>query len=183
MGWMQDAELLCRLKKHRSRALEQAIDQYGAYVATVIRNVLGSSGTMEDTEELSADVFFTLWTHCGDIDQGKLKPWLGAVARNRAKDFLRQQRPVLPMDEEFLSIQTDSPETAALESAQKQLLFDAITAMTEPDREIFLRYYYKFETMEEVAQRMRIPIGTVKTKLHRGRKHLKEILTEQEAAQ
>jgi RNA polymerase sigma-70 factor (ECF subfamily) len=87
------------------------------------------------------------------------------------------------MDEDVLSIPTDSPETAALENAQKQALFDAIDAMTEPDREIFLRYYYKFETMEEVAQRMQLPIGTVKTKLHRGRKHLKEILTEQEAAQ
>jgi RNA polymerase sigma-70 factor (ECF subfamily) len=183
MGWMQEAELLRRLKKRRSRALEQAIDQYGAYVATVVRNVLGASGTMEDAEELSADVFYTLWTHCETIMPGKLKPWLGAVARNRAKDFLRQRRPVLPMDEDILSIPTDSPETAVLEHAQKQVLFDAIDAMTEPDREIFLRYYYKFETMEEVAQRMQLPIGTVKTKLHRGRKHLKEILTEQEAAQ
>lgn len=179
---MQDTELLKKLKQHRPRALERAIDQYGAYVATVIRNVLGAAGNMEDAEELSADVFYALWEHADQITAGKLKTWLGAVARNRAKDLLRKRRMTLPMDEDVLSIPVESPEEQIMLEAQKQMLLEAVQSMSEPDREIFLRYYYKFETMEEIALRMGIPIGTIKTKLHRGRKRLKDILEEQEAA-
>ncbi len=177
---MREAELLKQLRRKRSRALEAAMDQYGGYVATVVRNVLGTTGTMEDAEEVTVDVFFALWEHADTVAEGKLKPWLGAVARNRAKDLLRKRRPVLPMDEDVLTI-SDSPEERAMAEAQKQMLLEAVTAMPEPDREIFLRYYYKFETMESIALRLGMPLGTVKTRLHRGRKRLKELLTEQEA--
>ena len=46
---MQEAELLKKLRQKRSRTLEAAMDQYGGYVAAVVRNVLGSAGSMEDT--------------------------------------------------------------------------------------------------------------------------------------
>lgn len=180
---MQEAELLKKLRQKRSRALEAAMDQYGGYVATVVRNVLGTAGTLEDAEEVAVDVFFALWEHADTVTEGKLKPWLGAVARNRAKDLLRKRRPALPMDEDVLTIPTDSPEDQAMLEAQKQLLLDTVRAMPEPDREIFLRYYYKFETMEAIALGLGMPLGTVKTRLHRGRKRLKELLTEQEAAE
>ena len=47
--------------------------------------VLAGRGAREDVEELTADVFLALWAHAGELDpeQG-LRPWLGAVARNRA---------------------------------------------------------------------------------------------------
>ena len=179
---MREPELLHQLRQHRPRALEIAIDQYGAYVATVIGNILGNVGCLEDTEELAADVFYALWEHAGQIEEGKLKSWLGAVARNRTKDLLRKRRVTLPMDEDVLSISTDSPEEQAMLNMQKQALLEAVHSMSEPDREIFLRYYYRFETMEEIALRLGMPLGTVKARLHRGRRRLKNILEEQEAA-
>lgn len=177
---MEEAEMLQKIIRRRPRALEQVIDQYGAYVATVVGNVLGGAGTREDVEELAADVFFSLWEHAQTVTPGKLKPWLGAVSRNRARDFLRKVKPVLPMEEDVLTIPTDSPEQHALAAAQRRELLDAVEAMPEPDREIFLRYYYLYETMEAIALRMGLPLGTIKSKLHRGRKTLRDRLTEQE---
>lgn len=172
--------LLKKLRQHRQQALETAIDQYSAYVATVIRNVLGASGTLEDAEELTSDVFLTLWEHAADVAPGKLKPWLGSVARNRARDRLRQRRPELPMDEDVLKLPLPSPETAALEQEQRQQLLDAVRVMEQPDKEIFLRYYYQYQTMEAIADRLQMPLGTVKSRLHRGRKRLQTLLLEQE---
>ena len=180
---MTDADIVRKLRQKRTRALEVAIDRYGAYVATVIRNVLGANGTMEDAEELSSDVFFTLWEHATEVEAGKLKQWLGAVARNRARDLLRKRKTLLPMDQDVLLIASESPEDKAFSNLKKQELLDCIKAMGQPDKDIFLRYYYYYNSIEEIAQSMGLSVGTVKSKLHRGRKRLKERLVEQEVAE
>lgn len=180
---MTDADIVRKLRQKRTRALEVAIDRYGAYVATVIRNVLGANGTMEDAEELSSDVFFTLWEHATEVEAGKLKQWLGAVARNRARDLLRKRKTLLPMDQDVLLIASESPEDKAFSNLKKQELLDCIKAMGQPDKDIFLRYYYYYNSIEEIALSMGLSVGTVKSKLHRGRKRLKERLVEQEVAE
>lgn len=49
-------------------------------------------------------------------------------------------------------------------------------ALPYPDREIFLRHYYYCQSLKTISQEMDINISTIKTKLHRGRKKLKEII-------
>ena len=52
----------------------------------------------------------------------------------------------------------------------------AVLAMPHPDKEIFLRFYYYCQTMEEISREMQINLSTVKTKLRRGRARLKGAL-------
>ena len=49
------------------------------------------------------------------------------------------------------------------------------------DKEIFLRYYYEYQTMEQISASMDIPVGTIKSRLSRGRRRLKQVIMEQEA--
>lgn len=175
-----DENILRFVKKRRQRGLAAAVEQYGAYVATIIRNVLGSSGTMEDCEELSGDVFFALWQHPDGIAPEKLKAWLGAVARNRARDLLRKRKPELPMDQDVLYLPDVAIEDQVYEKMLREQILAAVQNLSEPDKDIFLFYYYHYDTMEEIALRLGLPLGTVKSKLHRGRQKLKEILSEQE---
>lgn len=177
---MTDDNILRLIQKGRQRGLGGAVEQYGAYVATVICNVLGTAGTMEDCEELSGDVFFTLWQHSGGIEPEKLKSWLGAVARNRARDLLRKRKLELSMDQDVLFLPTASMEDQVYEKMMREMLLTAVRDMPPPDKDIFLLYYYHYDTMEEISLRMGLPLGTVKSKLHRGRQKLKEILSEQE---
>lgn len=148
---------------------------------TVIYNVLRSRGTREDLEELSSDVFYSLWEHAGTISQGKVKAWLGAVARNRAKSFLRSNHQTLPMDEDVLELPDASPENQALEKDLRRRLLAAVQSMSPVDKEIFLRYYYEYQTMEQISASMDIPVGTIKSRLSRGRRRLKQVIMEQEA--
>jgi len=150
-------------------------------VKTVLYNVVRSRGTKEDLEELSSDVFLSLWEHAGSISRGKLKSWLAAVARNRAKSFLRSQNQVLPMDEDYLELPDDTPENAALERDLRERLLRAVKSMPPPDKEIFLRYYYEFQTVEDISRSMDIPIGTIKSRLSRGRRRLRAVILQQEA--
>ena len=110
---MTEEELHHKLSARQQRALQEAMERYGSYVKTVIYNVLRSRGTQEDMEELTSDVFYTLWEHAGGVSKGKLKSWLGAVARNRAKSCLRSSKVTLPMDEDVLELPDASPENKA----------------------------------------------------------------------
>lgn len=177
---MTDSEILRHILKRHQRGLERAIDQYGAYVATVIRNVLGTAGTMEDCQELSGDVFFALWQHPDHIQPEKLRPWLGAVARNRARDLLRSRKTTLPMEEDVLELPGISTEEQVMHNLTRQMLLDAVKNMPCPDKDIFLLYYYHYDTMEEISERLEIPLGTVKSKLYRGKQRLRDILLQEE---
>ena len=52
----------------------------------------------------------------------------------------------------------------------------SIDHLGEPDREIFLRHYYYYQTVSEISQEMRLNESTIKTKLRRGRSRLRTIL-------
>ena len=64
---MTDTLLLRQLRRGSQRALEQAIEQYSAYVVTVIRNRSRGLLAPEDHEEIAADVFLALWQNAGRI--------------------------------------------------------------------------------------------------------------------
>ena len=83
-----DQELLFALRRGESQALEAVIRAYSPYVTAVIEYQLGRNAARGDVEELSADVFFTLWQWRGRLQTDRLRGWLGATARNAARDFL-----------------------------------------------------------------------------------------------
>lgn len=174
---MTEEKLLSRMKKRDSRALERMIDQYSAYVASVIGAVLGESRRTEDVEELASDVFLSVWNHAGQVTPGKLRPYLGAAARNAAKSFLRKRRE-LPMDLDEVPGLTagDDPEDQVLLREQARLVREAVLEMEQPDREIFLRRYYYLQSSTQIAQAMDMEPGTVRIRLMRGRNVLKQKL-------
>ena len=87
---MENHTLIRRLKRGDPGALETTITSYGTYVATVIRNQLGRFATPEDVEELSSDAFVSLWQNRSTLKTERLRGWLGATARNCARDFLHK---------------------------------------------------------------------------------------------
>lgn len=99
---MDEKELLRQLQKQRAGALEQAVAQYGAYVLAIIRNRSRGVLTPEDHEEIASDVFFALWNGAGAHRTRQLRPWLGAVARNRTAEAMRRQNVYLPLEDDTL---------------------------------------------------------------------------------
>lgn len=172
-GITMDEHTLCQRIAHGSqRALEEAIRRYSAYVVTVIHNRSQGCLRPEDEEELASDVFFALWNHAGRIHGGSLRPWLGSVARNAAISRLRTMSPTVPLDEALLPV-AGSPWEAWEQTLQVQALLDCLQP---DDREIFTRYYDLCQTTAEIAEALRMPPSTVRTRLSRGRALLRERL-------
>src|SRR5579862_10049881 len=83
-----DAELIARLQRHDPQALAELYDRYGRLAYSLILRVVRDTGIAED---LVQETFLRVWNRAQgfDAERGALGPWLLAVARNRAIDYLR----------------------------------------------------------------------------------------------
>ena len=174
---MNDEALIRRLAVGSRTALNQAVDRFTPYVSAVAWRVLApSSATREDLEEVVADVFLALWNHAGEIDPARARTWLGTVAKNRAVDRLRTLSPAFPLCETDAD-RAPGPEEETLLRERAARLLAAVEALEEPDRTLFLRYYYENEKLKDVARDLGMNQATARTRLHRGRRFLREQLT------
>ena len=169
--------LLERLRQKDPDALDQLAARYRSYVCTVLSNMLLGTGTREDVEELCADVFLTLWQHAADPEAGRLKPWLGTVARNKAKSWLRGRRE-LPMDLDEIDLPdgAESLEDQAIRAELAAAVRKAVDSLRPKDREIFLRYYFYLQPTEEIALALGMAQATIRSRLARGRERLRKTL-------
>ena len=174
---MTDEMLLARLKRHKPDALDALIQKYNSYVCAIIIRTLGENYEIEDVKELASDVFLAVWNHADSILSDNLKSYLAMTARNKTLDFLRKSR-ILPMDIDELPALSDgnTPEAQVLKHEQAQIVRKAVLDMPQPDREIFLRYYYYLETSTQIAAAMGMDDSTVRGRLMRGRNRLKQAL-------
>ena len=169
---MTDAKALSKLQTGDQQALEWFIDRYSAYVGTIVNGILQDSMSRADVEEVSADVFVTLWKSAGKLLPLNLKAYLGRVARSLALRKLRERKQELPLNEDILILEEDS-----LIEKLDRIVRDAVLSMPQPDREIFLRFYYYCQSVPMIAEKMDMNPSTVKTRLKRGRDKLREYLT------
>lgn len=175
---MTDEEkLLKNLKKRKRGSLENAIDIYTAYVSVIVYNIIGDIMTKEDVEEVISDVFVALWRNAEtlDNDKGCIRTYLSAVARNCAKKKLRSFQTYSELHENVIALHSEPSEKVEADE-EKSMLLELIRELGEPDNEIFLRHYWYDEKISKISDVTGIRQSTVKTKLHRGRIKLKEIL-------
>ncbi|MBO5129613.1 MAG: RNA polymerase sigma factor [Oscillospiraceae bacterium] len=174
---MREETILRKIRKRDPTGLEALMERYIPYVSAVAWNILRNAMAREDAEEVVSDVFLAAWEQAEDLRAGFVKQWLGAVARNKAKNRLRRLGHELPLEEDILEIPgPDDPAADAESAEERKLVHRAVKTLPEPDREIFLRHYYYAQTVREISHTMALNESTVKTKLRRGRMRLKNML-------
>lgn len=170
---MTEEHALALLHKKDPVGLSWFIERYTPYVGTVIWNIIGRTMTAQDAEELCSDVFVALWQNHDKPEPGKVRGYLGSIARHKAYSLLRKSGIDLALEEDILTIPTDGPETLLEEQEQIRIVRAAVEAMSEPDREIFIRYYYYCQTAVAIGREMKISPAGVRQRLKRGRDRLR----------
>jgi RNA polymerase sigma-70 factor (ECF subfamily) len=141
---------------------------YARFCRPVYTMGLRLLGSREAAEELTQDVFVTAWRKAGRFDpqRGRLSTWLMTIAHNLAVDRLRRDtgvtRPTLVLVDEV-------PDAPGLD--QEDLLMErdaavrALSSLSEAERRLLTRAYFRGMTAREIAETDGIPLGTVKTRL------------------
>lgn len=174
---MREEKAIELIRNKDPDGLRAIMDRYIPYVSTVVWNILRSAMTAQDAEEVVSDVFMAAWNQPQDLRPGKVKAWLGAVARNKAKNALRSAGQDLPLEEDVLELPDDSPLEKMEREEEMRLVRQALDSLSPKDRQIFLRHYYYAQPVAEISREMKMPEATVKTRLRRGRMKLKDYLT------
>lgn len=178
----EDALLVERCQAGDAAAWELIVRQYSRRVFNLAYRFTNNS---ESAEDLTQDVFIRVYRSLGQYDpaQGSLSNWLMRLARNLIiDDYRRRQR--TPTDggdaiedhEYHLSVRTDGPERA-LERLQRQAQVRAAIQKLSPDlRECVILRDIEELSYAEIVDLLRIPEGTVKSRINRGRIELAKVL-------
>jgi RNA polymerase sigma-70 factor (ECF subfamily) len=145
----------------------------------VYRFVLRLVGDASRAEDLISEVFLDVWRQADRFEaRSQVSTWLLAIARYKALSALRK-RPDEELDEEAAAAiedTGDTPETAMQKKDTGEILRKCLTALSPEHREIIDLVYYHEKSVEEVAEIIKIPENTVKTRMFYARKKLAELL-------
>lgn len=173
---LTEEQALRQMKQGSQDALAWFIQRYGAYVSTIIHNIIGQRMSNADVEEVASDVFLALWNNAGKILPNAARSWLDTVARNTARSRLRRASDTLPLDEEAVIVDDRTPEATLERREQAVRVRMALLSLNPVDREVFLRFYYYYQKTADIAADMGLNESTVRTKLNRGRAKLRDFL-------
>ena len=137
---------------------------------TVYRLALCRMQNTADAEDVYQDVFLRLFQQAADWDGEHTKAWLIRATLNRCADLhrFRLRRPVLALE--------DIPELARPADEKAAELWDAVARLPEKLRTAVHLHYAEGYSTEEIAALLGVPAATVRTRLHRARRQLKDLL-------
>ncbi|MCD4653507.1 sigma-70 family RNA polymerase sigma factor [bacterium] len=140
------------------------------------------SRTFEDARDLAQEIFIKLYKNLGKCrDSNMLVPWMMALGRNTAIDYLRRvyRHPPAYDDETVLaSIESDTPTPEEFYEvrSRKELLRRGIARLSILFREIIMLKEIQELTIIEISSILDIPIGTVKSRLFNARVELSKVV-------
>jgi RNA polymerase sigma-70 factor (ECF subfamily) len=172
-----------RLVARDERALAELVDVLSPWLLGIAQGVLGDP---DEAEEVVIETFRVAWDHVrpASSEERGLVPWLLGVARNRAIDRLRSRRRRTRLGERLASLgglRLVSPPVEPNEAARPGWhvhaeVHRALAELGDERRQVVQMAYFEGRTHSEIATRLAIPLGTVKTRLRLGLGQLRERL-------
>jgi RNA polymerase sigma-70 factor, ECF subfamily len=169
-----DVELIERMTRGDRAALSAL---YERHAATLLAVVLLIVRDRHDAEDVVHDVFLEVWRNCGSYSAAlaSVRTWLVVRARSRSLDRLRANQRRRAVGEATQA--AVPPEQATAGSTQdRQRLLSALAQVPEAQQGVITLAYFEGLSTTEIAERLGIPVGTVKSRAHAALKALRRLL-------
>ncbi|OPX18390.1 hypothetical protein BXT86_01480 [candidate division WOR-3 bacterium 4484_100] len=140
-----------------------------SYVYRMVRNY-------HDAEDITFDVFIKCFKNLPKFDLSRpFIPWLFSIAHNQVIDFFRKHRIEYEYLDERQSTE-DGPESRYEKKIIVEKVEKAIARLSPLDRELVILFHKEEHSYQEISEILNLPISTIKTRLHRARKRLRELI-------
>jgi RNA polymerase sigma factor (sigma-70 family) len=175
-GEPSPAEIAKGFAEGREESLAAAYQRWSRLVYTLAIRVLGDQ---HDAEDVTQQVFVSAWRSRDKYapDAGALGAWLTGIARHRIADRLearsRDRRNAAAVGETL-----PPPAVPDDHLVDRVLLADELNRIDEPRRTILRLAFYEDQTYPQIATRLNLPLGTVKSHARRGLLYLRDRLKE-----
>ena len=162
-----DPNLIRRLQARDPKAMAELYDRYGRLVYSIIYRIVRNPSLAED---LVQETFLRIWSRAAsfDAEKGAIGAWVLTVARNRAIDHVRStdgrlQSGAMELDRlENTTLFADMG-TDAVSLDRIRQLKSAFQKLSPTQRQVIDLAYYEGLSQTEMAERLKQPLGTVKT--------------------
>ncbi|MEI9945020.1 MAG: sigma-70 family RNA polymerase sigma factor [Chitinophagaceae bacterium] len=175
---LNDTEIISKVLSGDQQAYAGLVSRYQSYVFTL---ALRFTRNREDAEEVSQDIFIKAYRALADFrGASKFSTWLYTIVNTTCITFLRKKKlEVHSLDNERVFELADNQDSGMRANQVEQksriaMVGNAINMLSTDDAEIITLFYKSEQTLEEIAQILKIEPNTAKVRLHRARARLKE---------
>lgn len=181
---MTEEELIQQSKDGDLDSFNQLVDMYQRQVYNVTLRMLGNR---QDAEDTTQEAFILAWRSVRKFRGSSFRAWLLRIASNACTDFLRSNRKkpkkTDSLDELFpenlpIPSSSDPPESYSMREELQRVISECLLSLPEEQRLVVTLADLQGLTYEEVAQATNSSIGTVKSRLNRGRSGIRNLLSE-----
>jgi RNA polymerase sigma-70 factor, ECF subfamily len=178
---LEDAKLMQRVAEGDRAAFAKIYDRFSRPLYATAVRILHDSAEAED---ILQEVFLTLWEKSPDFNQqrGSAFSWAVTLTRNRSIDRIRMRKrrgtllnESLPEDFGYAGQSEAATSTAELESKETAIkVRTAVMNLPEEQQKALQLAFFSGMTQQEIATKLREPLGTIKARIRRGLLKLRE---------
>ena len=178
---MQEDDLILRSKHGDLESFNRLVEKYQREVYNLALRMLGQASAADDATQ---EAFISAFRGIGQFRSGNFRAWMLRITANACRDQLRSLRrhPTAPLDELILDTEVDrsaqSPEDYAINRELGSEIANALLTIPNKQRLAVVLYDIEGLSYEEIAQVMNCSLGTVRSRISRGRERLRHCLAQ-----
>ena len=179
---LDDHQLIQLISQVDKDALEALYTRYQTPVYSLAMFMLKKPAL---AEEVTQDIFLNIWLKASSFNaqRGQPRGWIMSVAHHKIIDLIRSQRRATvnadPVDYETLDLLPDggvSTEAQAEQSLERERIMRALETIPANQREVIMLAYFGGLSQSEMAEKLYLPLGTIKTRVRLAMLKLRTVL-------
>lgn len=178
LAHLSDEALVALIVRSDQVALAELYDRYGRVAYNLAYRILRDSALAEDAVQ---EAFLTVWRTAARFlpERSKASTWILTLVHRRAVDLVRREerRRAEPLDERLEPAGEETDESAWLR-LERERVQTALRQLSDQQREALELAYYGGFTQSELAERLGLPLGTIKSRMFAGLARMRELLAE-----
>ena len=153
---------------------------FNRYQESIHRLFIQRTGTVQDADDLLQENFIKVYINIHRYNPAyTFGQWVYTIARNTFVDYARKRQEDMPIDEKYSSSPSTSPtpEENFINLQQRSQIKRILESMPERYRQLIVMRFFDEYSYEEIAAKLQLPLGTVKTRIHRAREQMLRLLS------